>query len=310
MRLGTLALCLLLASPAAAAEQTGVALPSADEVATLCETILHSDGGEQEIRLLPMNSKRIDINNDGIEEEMFAGCGGSANVCDPAIKSGDEITWYGSDGDRLGGGYGFSWLSFRGKNYTLYYQDDGEKYPMTLTYVAPNNLEYEVCGFRTDAYTNLHAVPERRQNEEICRRIAVNDVIPIPETPVALNELSVIDRFSTNSVSKLELDYNQDGQVDKLWQMSVSHAGGRTCSFNYYVLGNDDGAAEFSSPAAAALNKLQSLRTEGGNLPPSHAQSTTCGGNSLRWLVLSQDQRLKGPLYLEFRGYPNINPRF
>lgn len=177
--------------------------------------------------------KRFDIDNDGIPNKIKCEWGGTAHIgiCNYISKNNEEISFGGEDDNgRIWGDIYF--IKYDNKSYIL--NANSSKEPLFLSF---NNNK--ICNFKTETIGKLIPNPDIKFSNNICnsiqnKRLSAINYINFDKEPLD-RDLASYQWFWESPQKSAFLDYNNDGIVDNVLEVSYASGAGRGCDTNYFL---------------------------------------------------------------------------
>ncbi len=269
-------------------------LPPADEIREVCEYVasLKHIGG------VTISGGFLDINNDGKVEKINLTRAGTAHV--PMIQyedlEGNRVTVQQKNFEWKGfWNYGAFWLPYKSYNYFVGTSEDRGKFPSHVSYITEKNEEYWLCSFRSNVDIRLMARSQRDLSQEqrmseykLCNLVKDQKVKYLNLSPSKHDEKTYYGPFHSKVRGEVEVDYNNDGQIEKLIHVDQASGAGRGCDASFFSEYRNGGVYEEPHPITV-LHDLQ--ETE-----PNDPYPISCRGNTAKWF------EYEGRNYLELKG--------
>jgi hypothetical protein len=276
-------------------------LPSQAERSEVCQFIAESPPAERIGNYL-VRTGRFDANNDGVYEQVAAGSA-MGTMGGDAFKVGsdgeDEMEWstVGHEGKDYFG-FGEAWLLYAGRTYLVHFRSEDGYFLSHLGYLSPENLEFVLCDFSNSARASAWARggPEYKRICDPSAGATLSEPVLVTALPESSAQTLRVDRQWTAPFGTVEVDFDNDGGVDRLVALRYDSDAGRGCEVDYFDVLDASGTAIDSGARHELLMRLQSLQLEQRDPAP------TCNGNEPSWLVAD------GKTYFRNK-YPGEEPR-
>jgi uncharacterized protein len=253
-------------------------IPPVEELNNICKEITELTGkerkqyGDTKVDLrFPKKIKTIDINNDGVSEDVERCFGGTMNApCFDFIEANRkriEITQvYSQNNDSMT--FGYQVFNKNNKWYQLHSYDDFFVRPAYISYVTPANKEYIVCEFENTKKEIFIPNLEVPSSKQVCEFVENNPILGIrneilkDEPIMSQKELREIGRETTNLARQGFLDFDNDGASNYIGELIYASGSGRGCAYNYFDEFTDNRQSFSKSESRKLLIEMQEVNFE------------------------------------------------
>ena len=213
-------------------------LPPSEEIEQACNFIAQVRPGDR-LRNYMLRSGWIDVNNDGVAEEIEFGSSGTMAVEVFKIKSPDgkeiQVREVGFEWKHYES-YASAWFPFKGRTYMANFLDSDGLFLVYATYITPKNQQYVVCEFNNNTYVS--ELSGGGNDQPVCEAVQSGNVPPVEptETEPKISSSDLIKLSFQTFESRYSVDFDNDGELDNLLQIYSISGAGRGCDARYFTL--------------------------------------------------------------------------